>query len=343
MGIVAKYATNVSEARQHHFDRSASYEARSHGAHCMQMDQRAVAARALEQVRLTPLMEHTQGRADIMIALIDGPVATTMPAFSEDRIREVAGAPSAECIMRGDTACDHGTFVAAMLVAMRGSPAPAICPGCTLLVRPIFPGSGKHSSAVPSTTAEELAAAIVESIGAGARVLNLSLAVVAPSLQGKRDLQLALDLATQRGTIVVAAAGNDGVVGGSALTHHRWVIPVTGCDATGAPVRRSNLGASIGRRGLAAPGTDVTSLRADGTPAVSGGTSVAVPFVSGAVALLWSEHPSATASEIKQAVLYPHAHRRPGIVPPLLDAWGAYRLMRGSNPKEGYIHDKLPQ
>jgi subtilisin family serine protease len=275
-------------------------------------------------------MALTAGRTEIVIALIDGPVAPDIAALPEDRIRKVAGSPSARCAVPGGAACEHGTFVAAMLAAARGSPAPAICPGCTLLVRPIFLEAMEQSQPMPYTTAEELAAAIVASIDEGARVINLSLALVSPSTRGAHDLQLALDFATQRGTIVVAAAGNEGVIGSSALTRHCWVIAVTGCDGWGAPLALSNFGGSIGRRGLAAPGANVTSLRSDGRPTLSGGTSVAVPFVSGAIALLWSEHPSATASEIKQAVLHPHAHRRPGIVPPLLDAWGSYEFMQAT-------------
>jgi hypothetical protein len=32
----------------------------------------------------------------------------------------------------------HGTFVTGMLFARRNSVAPAICPNCTLILRPIF-------------------------------------------------------------------------------------------------------------------------------------------------------------------------------------------------------------
>jgi subtilisin family serine protease len=105
------------------------------------------------------------------------------------------------------------------------------------------------------------------------------------------------------------------------------VIPVAACDLAGAPLGLSNLSASIGRRGLAAPGQDVTSLRPDGDPDVGSGTSIAAPFVTGAIALLWSERPDAPAAAIKQAILRPHAKRRPGLVPPLLDAWGAYEAL----------------
>ena len=90
---------------------------------------------------------------------------------------------------------------------------------------------------------------------------------------------------------MVAAAGNQGTVGSSAITRHPWVIAVIGCDLEGRPTTESNLGSSIGRGGLAAPGQNITSLGTNGKPQTSGGTSVAAPFVTGAIALLWSEFP----------------------------------------------------
>ena len=101
--------------------------------------------------------------------------------------------------------------------------------------------------------------------------------------------------------IVVAAAGNQGTLGRSAITRHPWVIPVVACDGRGRPMADSNLGGSIGRRGLSAPGDAITSLGADGESLTLGGTSVAAPFVTGATALLWSVFPSASAAEIQWA------------------------------------------
>ena len=83
----------------------------------------------------------------------------------------------------------------------------------------------------------------------------------------------------------------------------------------------------MGRRGLQAPGDSVTSLGADGKPLTSGGTSVAAAFVTGAIALLWSLFPAATAGEVKRAATSAAAQRRTSVVPPLLDAWAAYHTM----------------
>src|SRR5262249_20259911 len=109
----------------------------------------------------------------------------------------------------------------------------------------------------------------------------------------------ALDHAARRGVIVGAAAGNQGTMGSTAITRHPWVIPVVACDVKGRPTKESNLGRSIGRGGLRAPGDGITSLGARGEPVTLGGTSVAAPFVTGAIAPVWSEFPDATAAEMK--------------------------------------------
>jgi subtilisin family serine protease len=280
----------------------------------------------LDLINLKPLMQRTSGRADLTIGLIDGPVVLSHPELAADRIREIGG--RAACEQAGSLACQHGTMVAGILCAQRGSAAPAICPGCTLLVRPIFAEATAPNGQMPSATMEELAAAIVESIEAGARVLNLSIASARPSLGTQRRLEEALDLANQRGVLVVAAAGNQGVVGSAVITSHPWVIPVVACDQSGRPMNQSNLGHTMGRRGVRAPGHQITSLGSDGRPRTFAGTSAATPFVTGAMALLWSEFPKATAAQVKFAVTEAASPRRTTIVPPLLNAWAAYQAMR---------------
>ena len=166
-------------------------------------------------------------------------------------------------------------------------------------------------------------------MAAGARIVNLSLALVRHSGRDERELTLTLDTAARRGVLVVAAAGNDSAIGSTAITRHPWVIPVTACDLDGRVLSLSNLGGSIGTRGLRAPGKEVTSLRANGEPAQPSGTSIATTFVTGALALLWSEHPKLDAAAIRFGISG-GLRKKTGrsIVPPLLDAWGAYQLMK---------------
>jgi subtilisin family serine protease len=183
---------------------------------------------------------------------------------------------------------------------------------------------------MPSATPEALAAAIADCLSAGARILNLSLAVVHASAAAERALTLALDAAAARGALVVAAAGNHGTVGSSAITRHPWVIPVVACGLDGRALGISNLGSSMGRRGLSAPGEGVTGLDPSGGRVTSVGTSIAAPFVTGAAALLWSERPGASAASIRLALTQGRGGSRRSVVPPLLDAWGAYEVLQGA-------------
>src|SRR5262245_2169244 len=110
----------------------------------------------------------TSGSAAISVGLIDGPVAINHSDLAGDNIREVAGAVAGGCEQAESAACLHGTFVAGILCARRASVAPAICPGCNLLVRPVFAETFSGNAELPSAGPEELAAAILECIKAGA-------------------------------------------------------------------------------------------------------------------------------------------------------------------------------
>jgi subtilisin family serine protease len=255
-------------------------------------------------------------------------VVINHPELVTENIHEVPGRLRGSCALANSIACIHGTFVAGILSARRGSTSPAICPNCTLLVRPIFAETMSGNGQMPSATPESLAAAITDCVQAGAHVINLSMAVASPSLRGERELEAALDHAGKRGVIVVAAAGNQGTLGGSAITHHPWVIPVASCDLQGRPTDYSNLGSSIGKRGLSAPGDGITSLGADGKPHTFAGTSVAAPFVAGAIALLLSVFTAMTTAEVKLAVVQADTARRTTVVPPRLNAWAAYQTLR---------------
>ena len=277
----------------------------------------------LALVRLPDLMALSRGRADLVIGLLDGPVALDDLALAAGEVRTLDGSPGT-CRDPWSASCRHGTVVAGMLTGRRGGHAPAIAPDCSLLVRPIF--SETWSEEPPSASAGELAAAILDCVDEGARILNVSAALSGEGDAGV-ELEQALGYAVSRGVLVVAAAGNQGGLAGSVITRHPWVIPVVAYDRRGQPLAQSNLGQSIGRRGLGAPGEAMTSLAPEAEPTISTGTSIAAPVVTGAAALLWSMFPAASAVEVKHALLSAAPGRRGTLAPPLLDAWRAYEVL----------------
>jgi subtilisin family serine protease len=282
---------------------------------------------SLDAVKLGPLMEQTEGASEVIVGLIDGPVVATHPHLATEHIRVLGSQPERSVAETLGFAHAHGTYVAGILSARRGSPAPSICPGCTLLVRPIFVQSAADA-VTPTATPNEVSDAIVDCVDAGALVLNLSVALERASPDRHRALEAALNHAARRGVIVVAAAGNQGTVGGSPITRHPWTIPVVACDLGGRPSGWSNLGNSIARRGVMAPGENITSLDAGGTTIAYSGTSAGAPFVTGAIALLWSLFRDASPQHVKAAVAR-STRRRISIVPPVLDAWDAHQRLGG--------------
>jgi subtilisin family serine protease len=200
-----------------------------------------------------------------------------------------------------------------------------------LLIRPVFAEATSEALESPGAEPEDLAAAILACIEAGARVINLSLALMQTSPQAGLALLQALDLAARRGVIIVAAAGNQGAVGGTIITAHPWTVPVGACDFRGLPLNRSNIGHSIGRRGVLAPGDQITSLGSEGEPLTLGGTSAAAPLVTGAIALIWSLIPGASGAELRLAIQQAHLRSRATVTPPLLNAWAAYQVLLGTH------------
>jgi subtilisin family serine protease len=277
---------------------------------------------ALTRARLPPLMAMGEGAADIVIGLLDGPVATDHPDLAGGNIR------GSGCTRPDSLGCRHGTFIAGILSARRTSVAPALCPGCTLLVQPIFT-EDQRANGRPGAEPDYLAEAITRCVDSGARILNLSVAMGVGSFGAARPLSEALADAARRGVITVAAAGNDGALGTSAITGAPSVLSVAAGDRPGVALPGTNLGLTLGRRGVMAPGAGVTSLDpASGSGAVGGGTSVATALVTGAVALLWSAFPTAPSGAVQAAVLGTAQGLRRSVVPPFLDAWAAYLRLR---------------
>src|SRR5258708_23136987 len=107
------------------------------------------------------------------------------------------------------------------------------------MVRPIFSEGGSEGKYEPSTNPDELAAAVFDCIGAGARILNLSLALVRPSRGADRALKSALGHTMLRGIIIVAAAGNQKILGSTVITPHPWFIPTAPRTRAGLPSAHS--------------------------------------------------------------------------------------------------------
>jgi subtilisin family serine protease len=106
--------------------------------------------------------------------------------------------------------------------------------------------------------------------------------------------------------LFVAAAGNSGTNNDTTASYPSNydlpnVIAVAAIDKTGALASFSQYGART--VDLGAPGVGVWSTTAFNTYSSYSGTSMATPHVTGAAALYKSTHPTATAAQIKSAIL----------------------------------------
>jgi len=308
----------------------------------------------LALIKIQNLMSITKGNPNITIGLIDGPVNLGHPAFEGSIIKTVTESHFAECKSADSISCQHGTFIAGILCAKRGLPTPGICPGCTLMLRPIFLDktksntiANKYSNAkepyldnygvyFPSATPDDLYNAMVEIIEKGAKIINLSLGLSTSSLTLYTKLQEAYDYARRKGVIIVAAAGNQGNIGGLSLIDHDWIIPVAACDENGQLDSMSNIAHSITSRGIMAPGVNITSTFSDkqNRYAKLSGTSFAAPFVTGAIALLWSAFPYLSAAQLIYLIRNNNASlKKRSIIPRLLDVHSIHNVIQNNNTK----------
>lgn len=236
------------------------------------------------------------------VAVIDGPYDAT--ALSGVLAQMPINLGSGGCGQRPNSACNHGTFVIGLLGGL--------CPDCQLLHAPIF-----VDERAPWASVGELARAIIVAVEAGARLINLSLAILGDDAENDRDLAAALDHAEASGAIVVAAAGNQGRPATGQLLSHAVTIPVAAIDATGRLLPDCNFGPLIKQRGVTALGWSVRGHAPGGRAAVMSGTSVATAVATGIIAQVWSARPDASADDLRLAVL--KLGPRDLSVPPKLD------------------------
>ncbi|MDQ0866502.1 S8 family serine peptidase [Arthrobacter globiformis] len=216
----------------------------------------------------------------------------------------------------------HGTHVAGIIAAAinNNEGIAGIAPKAKILpVRVLGPCGGRLS---------DIADAIVWASGAPvtgvpanpnrARVINMSLGGTEACSQ---TFQTAIDTATARGSVVVAAAGNERAQAStSSPANCRNVIAVAASGRTGALAPYSNFGSGVD---ITAPGGDMTPTAPDdprsGIPngiisthnfgsqtlgtedyAFAEGTSAAAPHVSAAAALLMAQMgPTATPAAVE--------------------------------------------
>jgi subtilisin family serine protease len=277
----------------------------------------------LKQIKLNSLVNLSRGSPKVIVGIIDGPVDIRHAAF--DEIRPIIVNKDYDILCHhpetNNEACVHGTFITGILAAKRGLGTPSICPSCKFALRPIFYEYHKSS---PQATPIDLSDAICETVDAGAKIINLSLGMGVP-MGPVKQLEEACIHARNNDAIIVISAGNQHRIGGFSVLNNEWPIPVAACDQNNTPLAHSNLGISIGKYGIMAPGLNVRSTFPNNRYGIMTGTSIASAFVTGTIALLWSLFPSSSSTEIIYSIR--KSSRSKSIIPPVLDAEAAFKML----------------
>ncbi|MFH1287752.1 MAG: S8 family peptidase, partial [bacterium] len=142
-------------------------------------------------------------------------------------------------------------------------------------------------------TYEDVARGILYAADNGAKVINMSIGGYAYSYM----LQQAVDYALEKGCIVVAAGGNDGIEQEIFPASYPDVIGVSALGYNGQIWIGSNSGKHID---VCAPGVNIISTGLNSDYVYSTGTSASAPMVSALAAMLVSEKPDLSSSYIER-------------------------------------------
>ncbi|WP_243387602.1 S8 family peptidase [Bacillus kexueae] len=183
---------------------------------------------------------------------------------------------------------DHGTHVAGTAAAETNNArgVAGMAPNTKILAVRALDASGNGSL-------NDVADAIIYSADAGAEVINLSLGCDCDT----QTLKDAVNYAWNKGSVIVAAAGNSGVSTTFEPASYANVIAVGAIDRYDQLASFSNYGTWVD---VVAPGVSIASTVRGNGYAYMSGTSMASPHVAGLAALLASQ--GRNNVQIRQAI-----------------------------------------
>ncbi len=205
----------------------------------------------------------------------------------------------------------HGTHVAGIIAARtnNGVGIAGMAGNVTIMPLGVFSPQGVG-------TYYDLIRAILYAADNGAHVINMSLGATTYSL----GEALAVEYAARRGILLVAAAGNNGSNRYFYPAAHAQVIGVAATDASDWVAGFSNRGDFVS---VAAPGVSVISTIPGSRYGALSGTSMASPHVAGLAALVLSRNPRLPAEEVRRLI---ETHAQDQVGPPTVDTpgWDPY-------------------
>jgi hypothetical protein len=202
-----------------------------------------------------------------------------------------------EVVRLGDDAApqsaeQHGTAIAALLVGASGSRAPGLLSSAQLVAVDVFQ---RYRKTADIADVYNLVSALDLMAARGIRVVNLSLSGP-PNILFERAVRATIG----KGTTLIAAAGNEGPNAKPVYpAAYPDVIAVTAVDKHMKPYRRAVRGDHID---IAAPGVGVWTAASISGGRQKSGTSFAAPFVTAAASLMLGANPEMRPKDVADAL-----------------------------------------
>ena len=233
--------------------------------------------------------------SEITIAIIDTGVDLNHPDLQTNL---VPGATFVDGTIVPEDDHGHGTHVAGIAAAsMNDFGVIGVAPNANIMPIKVLDQNG-------SGLIVDVAAAIQWAADNGADIINLSLGGSSATLV-ERD---AINYATGKGALVVAAAGNCGDPATyllnrcpslDAISYPAAFDNAMAVASTDQNNQQSSFSTQNSYVEIAAPGSDIFSTYLGGTYFSGGGTSQATPHVAGLAAAVWSLNPSLTNTQVR--------------------------------------------
>ncbi len=203
----------------------------------------------------------------------------------------------------------HGTHISGIIGAGGKGVVHGVAPGCYLWSCKVLDKNG-NGKILDTCQAVEDIVAYNKKHSQKIRIINISVGMlerVQPELQ--KRLLSSVERAWDQGIVVLAAAGNNGP-GENTVTSpgiSKKIITVGSLDTVNENRREPSLYSGRGpteacvvKPEILMPGTDIISCGTrSGAYVRKSGTSMAVPIVSGMIALLLCKYPAMTPNEVK--------------------------------------------
>lgn len=235
---------------------------------------------------------------DVKIAVLDTGVDTDHPDLA-GRIEATASFVSGETVEDGNGHGTHCIGTAAGPTNPQQGPRYGVACEARILAAKVLNNAG-------SGTDGQILAGMAWAVARGARVISMSLgAPVRPGELFPQTYEKLAQRALERGTVIVAAAGNDShrppiIEPVSRPANCPSILAVAALDKALTPTFFSNgaINSQGGEINIAAPGWQVRSAAPGGGHQTMGGTSMATPHVAGVIALLAQANPNTSAADL---------------------------------------------